>query len=380
MAVVSEVAGSRSLRELLDALLALGSDLEPPGKLRRIVEAAVGLVDARYGALGVLDDTGSRFDEFIAVGIDESTESLIGDPPEGHGVLGLPVVDAKPVRLSNLRDHPDSGGFPPHHPPMQSFLGVPIRLRGQMIGTLYLTDKTTAPAFTEVDEELVVALAAAAGFAIENALLKAQVQAFAIIEDRERIARDLHDTVVQRLFATSLSLQRIGQLVHTDADAAAVRIGTAVDDLDVTVKHIRSAIFGLEWSPVSAHDGLRDRVLTIAREAAGALGFEPRCFFDGAVDSSVDDDLAAELLASLLEGLSNVARHAHATRVDVQVLVTDSLMLRVIDDGIGPPGPDAVRGHGLNNMDARAARRGGRFELRAGRPSGTVLEWQVPLT
>ena len=375
---MSEVAGPRSLRELLDAVLALGSDLDPPSMLRRIVEAAVGLVDARYGALGVLDDTGTRLAQFITVGIDDDTHRLIGDLPEGHGILGLLIVDAKPLRLPDLREHPDSFGFPPHHPPMRSFLGVPIRVRGEVFGNLYLTDKTTAEVFTDVDEELVVGLAAAAGVAIENARLHTRVQEFALVEDRERIARDLHDTVIQRLFATGLSLQGTARLVRTDADAAVTRIEAAVDDLDLTVKHIRSAIFELESSRVSSGGGLRDRVLALGREAAGALGFEPRCFFDGPVDSAVGDDLAVELLATLREALSNVARHAQATRVEVEVVVTDQVVLRVVDDGIGPPAPDAPRGHGLKNMEARAARRGGRFELRAGSPTGTVLEWQVP--
>ena len=286
-------------------------------------------------------------------------------------------MDAKPLRLPDLREHPDSFGFPPHHPPMRSFLGVPVRVRDQVFGNLYLTDKTTAEAFTDVDEELVVGLAAAAGIAIENARLHARVQEFALVADRERIARDLHDTVVQRLFATGLSLQGTARLVHTDADAAVTRIEAAVDDLDLTVKHIRSAIFGLESSRVSSK-GLRGRVLALGREAAAALGFEPRCLFDGPVDTAVDDELAVDLVATLREALSNVARHAHATRADVELVVTDTVVLRVVDDGIGPPGPGGTSGHGLKNMEARAVRHGGRFEVRAGLTTGTVLEWQVP--
>jgi len=375
---VAEVAGPRRLRELLDAVLALTSDLDAPTVLRRIVEAAVELVDARYGAIGVLDDAGTRLAQFITVGIDDETHHLIGDLPEGHGLLGSLIVDAKPLRLPDLREHPDSFGFPPHHPPMRSFLGVPVRVRDEVFGNLYLTDKKSAEAFTDVDEELVVGLAAAAGIAIENARLHTRVQQFALVEDRERIARDLHDTVIQRLFATGLSLQGTARLVRVDADTAVTRIETAVDDLDLTVKHIRSAIFKLESSRVATGDGLRNRVLALGREAAGPLGFEPRCFFDGPVDFGVDDEVAGELLATLREALSNVARHARASRVEVEVVVTDQIVVRVIDDGIGPPGPDARRGNGLNNMEARAVGHGGRFELRAGPTNGTILEWQVP--
>jgi signal transduction histidine kinase len=374
---MSEVAGPASLRELLDAVLALGSDLDPPSMLRRIVEAAVGLVDARYGALGVLDDSGTRLSEFITVGMDAETHDRIGDLPEGHGILGLLIVDAEPLRLPDLHEHPDSFGFPPHHPPMRSFLGVPIRVRGEVFGNLYLTDKTTADAFTDVDEELAVGLAAAAAVAIQNVRLQTRVQSFALVEDRARIARDLHDTVIQRLFATGLSLQGTARIVETDAPGALARIEAAVDDLDLTVKHIRSAIFGLEASRVSS-DGLRQRILALCREMEGPLGFAPVCLFDGPVDSVVGDDIATELLATLREALSNVARHARATRVDVDVLVSQQVVLRVVDDGIGPPGPDGRRGHGLENMAARAARHGGGFELVAASPAGTALEWNIP--
>jgi signal transduction histidine kinase len=375
---VSEVAGPRRLRELLSAVLALGSNLDAPSMLRRIVEAAVELVDARYGALGVLDDSGTRLAQFITVGIDDEAHARIGELPQGHGILGVLIVDATPLRLPDLREHPDSFGFPPNHPPMRSFLGVPVRVRDQVFGNLYLTDKISAEAFTDVDQELVVGLAAAAGVAIENARLHTRVQRFALAEDRERIARDLHDTVIQRLFATGLSLQRTARLVQTDRDAAVARIDAAVDDLDLTVKHIRSAIFGLESSRVSLGDGLRDRVLALGREVAGALGFEPRFFFDGPVDSAISDDLAGELLATLREALSNVARHARAASVEVGVIVDGDIVLRVTDDGIGLPRPGGPRGHGLKNMEARAARRGGRSELRAGREKGSILEWQVP--
>src|SRR5688572_701132 len=197
---MTEAAGPQSLRELLDAVLVLGSDLDPPSMLRRIVEAAVGLVDARYGAPGVLDDTATRLSQFITVGLDDATHDSIGELPEGHGILGLLIVDAKPLRLPDLNAHPDSFGFPPNHPPMRSFLGVPVLVRGEVFGNLYLTDKTTGAEFNGVDEELAVGLAAAAGVAIQNIRLQARVQSFALVEDRERIARDLHDTIIQRLF------------------------------------------------------------------------------------------------------------------------------------------------------------------------------------
>src|SRR5215204_4808392 len=222
---MSELAGPRSLRQLLDAVLTVGSDLDLPAILERIVQAAVDLVDARYGALGVLDDTRTRLAQFVTVGLDDETYNAIGHLPEGHGILGLLIVDAKPLRLPDLREHPDSYGFPPNHPPMRSFLGVPIRVRDKVFGNLYLTDKTTAEVFTDVDEELCVALAAAAGIAIENARLHQRVRELDLMEDRERIAQDLHDTVIQRIFATGLAVQAAARLT-TDPEVAR-RLSTA---------------------------------------------------------------------------------------------------------------------------------------------------------
>ena len=369
-----EMAGPRSLRQLLDSVLTIGSDLDLPAMLERIVESAVELSGATYGALGVLDDTRTRLAQFITVGIDAEQKRQIGKLPEGHGILGLLIVDAQPLRLPDLNEHPDSFGFPPNHPPMRSFLGVPIRLRNEVFGNLYLTDKRTAEVFTDVDEELVVGLAAAAGVAIENARLHAKLHSLGLAEDRERIARDLHDTVIQRLFATGMSLQGSLRLVRDDPAAATARIEQAVEDLDVTVKQIRMAIFGLEERRAS-EQGLRSALLSIAREAASVLGFEPRVMFDGPLDTGVDDLVAAELTSVLREALSNVARHANASRVDIEVLVEDGVRLRVVDDGVGLPAEVPQNGHGLRNMQERASRLGGTLEMAAGEPTGTVVEF-----
>ena len=359
---------------LLDAVLTVGSDLDLATVLRRIVQSAASLVDARYGALGVLDEGGTRLDQFITVGMDDETYAAIGPLPEGHGILGLLILEPRPLRLPDLQEHPDSYGFPPNHPPMKSFLGVPIRVRDQVFGNLYLTDKTTAEVFTDVDEELVVALAAAAGVAIENARLHVRVRELALLEDRERIARDLHDTVIQRLFATGLRLQGAVRLIQRPE--AAERVSQAIDDLDLTVKHIRTAIFGLEASRTAA-GGLRQRVLKLTSEAVGPLGFEPRVLFDGMVDA-VPEHISTELLPVLREALSNVARHAGATRVDVTVEALGDVVLRVVDDGTGLPPEPAGGGHGLLNMQTRAVHLRGTFHAARGGDGGTTVEWRVP--
>jgi signal transduction histidine kinase len=378
---MGEYAGPRSLRQLLDAVLTVGSDLDLPAMLRRIIEAAVALVDARYGALGVLDESRTRLAQFITVGIDEEAHAAIGSLPEGHGILGLLIVDAEPLRLPDLREHPESFGFPGSHPPMRSFLGVPIRVRDEVFGNLYLTDKTSAEVFTDVDEELVVSLAAAAGVAIENTRLHARIQELALVEDRERIARDLHDSIVQRLFATALSLQGAAGMVRGDPDTAERRINAAVDDLDLAVKHIRSAIFGLGPPAGRVVEGPRQRVLDLVSEAGGMLGFEPTVLFEGPVDAMTPEPVAAELLATLREALSNAARHARAGRIDVVLSCEGGeLVLRVGDDGVGPPAPDQPRGHGLDKMASRADSLGGSFAIEPASPRGTEIIWRVPIT
>ncbi|HMC04667.1 MAG TPA: GAF domain-containing protein [Actinomycetota bacterium] len=371
---MTEFAGPRALHKLVDAVISLSADLELATVLQRIIDAAMDLVDARYGAIGVLDESRSGLAEFVTAGIDADTHRLIGDLPKGHGILGLLIADPRPLRLPDLREHPDSYGFPPHHPPMRSFLGVPILVRQEVFGNLYLTDKRSGEAFTDIDEELTVALAGAAGVAIENARLHARIGELVLLEDRERIAKDLHDTVIQRLFATGLSLQGTARLAERPDVRA--RIQDAVEDLDVTVKHIRTVIFGLETTSTRG-DGLRHKAMTLTREASGALGFLPEVTFEGAIDTLVPDDLGREVLATMREALSNVARHAGATRVGVHLVAGPEIVLRITDNGRGMPEQPSA-GLGLRNMASRAEALGGRFEARAGEGAGTVIEWAVP--
>jgi signal transduction histidine kinase len=364
-----------ALRGLLHAVLAIGSDLDLEAMLHRIVESAVELVGARYGALGVLDDAAIGLAQFLTVGVDDDTRRAIGHLPEGHGILGLLIADPRPMRLPDLRAHADSYGFPPHHPPMRSFLGVPIKIGDRVFGNLYLTDKVDAAEFSGLDEELAVGLASAAAVAVDNARLHVTVQSLALVHDRERIARDLHDTVIQRLFATGLSLQATIRLAGDNAEVME-RIGQAVDDLDITIKHIRSAIFGLSTTADSG-DGLRDRVRSLLHESATVLGFEPRVVFDGPLDTVVPEAIAADLLATIGEALTNVARHANATRVDVSLTVEDEVVLTVADDGAGPPAAGTPGGRGLANMAVRAQRHHGTSRLVAGPTGGTILTWRA---
>jgi signal transduction histidine kinase len=232
-----------------------------------------------------------------------------------------------------------------------------------------------APPFTSRDVDALRQFASQASVVIDYGQTREDLHRLSLLEDQERIARDLHDRVIQRLFATGLSLQGATRLIREDE--ARRRVEAAVEELDNTVRHIRTVIFEVE-SHFGA-DSTRSRILELTRETARSLGFQPRVTFDGPVDVEVPNRIAEDLLSTLREALSNVARHAHATSVSVAVSVGDEIVLRVIDDGIGPPSDTSREGKGLGNMRTRAERHGGSMEIRpGGHVVGTTIEWRVP--
>ncbi|MET9390968.1 GAF domain-containing sensor histidine kinase [Streptomyces sp. NPDC006624] len=545
-AQVAQVRATRDrVHTLLDAVLAIGSDLDLDVVLRRITESAVALVDAEYGALGVLGGEG-RIKQFITVGMDERTIKEIGHYPEGHGILGLLIREPEALRLADLGAHPDSVGFPEGHPPMTTFLGAPVRVRDRVFGNLYLTDKRGGAQFDDEDQAVLCTLAAAAGVAIDNARLyedtrrreqwlaassdltrsllsgtdpdqvlhrvaatvrslaeadlvtlavpfdggdelvveaadgegaehvrglvlpattlaakvyhsdepvtsaalsrepqegggsaarvelgpgfllplggrerprgvlqvanlpgreafsdatMAMISGFAdqaalaleiaehrreaehlmVLTDRDRIARDLHDLAIQRLFASGLTLNSVlGRLA--DKPEVTERVRRVIDDLDDTIKTVRSTIYALgERDRSDGRSGLRARLLSETDQAAETLGFSPALRMTGLLDTDVPAGHAEHLLAVLREALSNAARHAHATAVEVTAETDGArLRLRVSDNGRGID-PDVTRRSGLDNLRRRATDLDGTLTLTANDPGGTVVEWTVPL-
>ncbi|MGV9931001.1 sensor histidine kinase [Streptomyces olivaceoviridis] len=544
---IDAARGTRDrVHSLLEAVLSVGRELELEQALRSIVEAAAVLVDAEYAALGVIGPDGRTLSAFHTVGVSEAEIAAIGPYPEGHGILGELIRHPEPLRLPKISEHPASYGFPPGHPPMNSFLGVPIRVRDQVFGNLYLTEKRGGADFDEEDESVLSTLAVAAGVAIDNARLyeesrlrerwllanaeighclmsgseraqaleliaerareitgsalaavalpmadtgslsveiavgaeaeahrglvlspqdslmglafsaaapvssddvghdtrispepprfgglgpavavpigtgeggvrgvvlvareagrpvflaketemlrgfagqaaiamelaerRRDAQQIAVLEDRDRIARDLHDLAIQRLFATGMTLQSAGRFI--EHPEAAERVLRAVDDLDETIKIIRSTIFGLRTrAGAGSGGGLRARVVRTVGEAAPVLGLTPSVRMEGLVDTDVPPEIADHVMAVLSEALTNIARHARADRAQV-VLTTDGreVCLTVSDDGVGIA-PDGRRS-GLRNMAERAAKLGGRLELARPDGGGTTLSWRVPL-
>jgi signal transduction histidine kinase len=355
------------LRRLLESVLLLQADLSLPALLRHIVEEACSMAGAKYGALGVLNEEHTALAEFITVGIDPATHRAIG---------ALLISDPKPLRLADISEHPASVGFPPHHPPMRSFLGVPVTSRGEVYGNLYLTDKIGWSEFTRDDEDLVTALANAAGIAIENARLHSRVGAIAVFEDRDRIARDLHDAVIQRLFAIGLSLQGITRSVTRSPESD--HLQRAIEDLDATIRQIRSSIFELSSSDASG--GIRQQILELVRDLEHVVTFEIHVTFEGPVDTAVPEPVLDPLLFCVREAITNIERHAAATRALVTIGVDGGrCTLRVVDDGKGFDAEHVGQGgFGLHNLRQRAEKARGTFEVTS-TDHGTTLEWSVPL-
>jgi signal transduction histidine kinase len=356
--------------------MSVSSDLDLVTVLERIVEAARDLVGARYAALGVLDPTRTFLAEFITVGLDDEQRGMIGALPKGHGILGLLIVDPRPIRIPDLREHPDSFGFPPGHPPMRSFLGVPLFVRGEVFGKLYLTDKDAEDGFSDIDEELALGLAAAASLVIDNARLHMRAAELSMLADRERIGRDLHDTAIQRLFATGLAMH--GTALIADRPEVVERLQQHIDDIDDTIRQIRSAIFEMNIARSSGSSVRRD-ILDVIAESARVLGFDPVMHFDGPIDTVVPATLTAHLLPVLREALANVARHANATQVVVTVRVESDLTLEVVDNGTGDVDGTRGGGNGLRNITRRALDLGGHADISPRSGGGTRVHWVVPL-
>ena len=356
---------------LLDAVLDIASGANLRSTLQRIVNNAASLTDARYAAIAVRGKSG-EVEEFVYHGISDEEADEIANFPEGKGLFGHMLAHPDVIRLADMSHHVTAAGLPPGHPQMRSFLGAPLMVQGKKFGQLYITEKLGHTEFSGEDEALVAALAAAAGVAVDNARSHELRSSLVLIEERERIARDLHDLVIQRLFATGMTLQAM--LRSTQLEEAAVsRIDSAIDELDKTVKQIRQTIFALqETSP----DGMRARVVAEFEAFKTLVDFTPELRFEGPIDAKVSDRVTTHSVAVVRELLSNVAKHARATACEVVVKVAgDELTVTVTDNGIGFTEPPHRRG--LSNVARRAEAHSGMFTIDAVEPRGTRAHWSV---
>jgi signal transduction histidine kinase len=295
-------------------------------------------------------------------------------PVEGSAA-GAVFSRGEPLIYGNLQDLPY-----PQSPLRASGFGpgllVPLGAAQTVRGVLVLAKKPGRIPFTQADLRMLTAFAGQAAIALELAEARKDAERLGLLEDRDRIAKDLHDVVIQRLFAVAMTLMSTVRLV--ERPEASGRLQHAINELDETIRQIRSTIFALQASGHDAAPGLRAQIVDLVEGARGHLGFMPGLRMEGSLDNQVSTEIAEQLLAVLREALSNVVRHAKATKADVSVEAADErLMLVVRDNGVGLP-PDGRRS-GLRNLAERAELLGGSFEIAAGQEGGTRLCWSVPL-
>lgn len=347
--------------------------------LQLIVDRVRDLVGAEYAAVGI-DGPFGNIEQFITSGISDEVRARIGPLPRGHGLLGLIIREEHSFLVDDIALDPRRYGFPEHHPEMHSFLGVPVRSRGEVIGNLYLTNKRTAPTFGEQDLRLVEMFALHAGIAMENARLHEEIQRLAVVDERQRISQDLHDSIIQSLYAVSLSLEDVPELIPEDPAQASQRTDRAIESIHSSIRDIRNFILGLQPELLEGAD-LRSGLEALARE------FGATTLID--LELGVDDDLAsigvvqaAHILAIVREGLSNVAKHSRASRAWVTLRLGDgSARLTIRDNGAGfdQNQPRSSDHYGLVNLRSRAASSNGSLTIETAPGSGTTVTAVIPL-
>jgi signal transduction histidine kinase len=368
-------------RALVEAGIAITSELSLEAVLQTLVRIAAELTDARYSALGVIDRTGRELERFVTHGLDEPARTAIGDLPRGRGILGVLIEDARPLRLDDLTRDPRSVGFPPNHPPMLSFLGVPIMTRGVAFGNLYLAEKQPAGGFTEEDEEIATLLAAQAAVAIENAgsvqrdALRRAVQAQEA--ERRRLARELHDETGQALTSILLGLAAVERA--ETAEAARAAAGELRDLVVETLQAVRR--LAVELRPSALDDfGLEPALRRLGETVreGGELDVQVEARLG---EERLPADVETALYRIVQEALTNVVKHAGAAHVSIVLTRKQgSVVVMIEDDGCGfDPAKISRDGLGLLGMRERVQLLDGELEIETSPGSGTTLVLELPL-
>lgn len=375
------------LESLHEAALALTAELNLDAVLQKVVDLSRSLIGARYGALIVLDEDGEGLEQFVTAGLSPEQRAQIGQMPRGHGLLGVPIRERRPIRVADVTGSAQATGFPRHHPAMRSLLAVPVISKGKVIGSLFLADKPGIQGkdgakfthFSAQDQELLVMFATQAAIAIENARLYHQSEQLAILQERERFGRDLHDGIIQSIYAIGLMLEDAKHRIEMDPDTARDRIVQALQDLNDVILDMRSYILDLRPQRFQTHDlgtGIEALVRDLRIDSFLDVGLEMDPIEPGALSSGK----TAEILHVAQEALANVHRHALATQAHVSLQRKgDQLLLTIEDNGIGFD-PDAVSSAGgLHNMQERARVLNGRLQIDSAEGRGTRVCLAVPL-
>jgi signal transduction histidine kinase len=368
---MTDRTGLERLAPLISEAAAVEGEADLGRVLRTLVSEVMAATGAPYVAMGVIGEH-QVLSDFVYEGISKELADRIGHLPTGHGVLGTVIRENETIVLERISDHPDSVGFPEHHPPMEAFLGVPVAVGGDAFGNLYLTDKDGG--FTDEDLAVVQALGRIAGAAIQTARLQGRLRQVAIIEDRNRIARDLHDSVIQDLFAVGLGLQGLSARIEDDALASTLH--GSIDTLDEAVSTLRRYVFELK-DTARPSLGIDERIQTLVARMGTVYPANVTLTIEDFASRESDD----ELLLIVTEALSNALRHSQAENVEIELVREgENQVLRVSDDGIGFDGSDARdQGMGVANMRIRARGLGGEMTIDS-RAGATTVEVRVPVS
>ena len=365
-----------AFRALSDVVLAIASEHEVEPVLQRLVHSARELGGAKYAALGIPDGEGA-FASFITSGMSDELIEAMGPLPRTHGMLGAMLEERTPHRTDDITADPRfRGWWPRAHPQMRSFLGVPIVAReGEVIGAIYLTEKTDGSMFDAEDEKLIALLAAHAAIAIENARLHERSRELSIVEERNRLARELHDSVTQKLFGVALAAESAQTLLERDREGAAAELKRVSELARGAMEELRAVVFELRPASLEAEGlatVLRKHVEVLRRVSGQAIVLKVRDV------PRFEPDCATQILRIAQEALGNALRHSGATCIKVTL---DGHTLTVTDNGVGfdPAGPE-VRGQrlGLTSMEERATELGGTFTVTSTAGEGTTVRLEVP--
>ena len=371
---------NRQLAALNNAALAIAAELTLEKVVKQIVDSARELIGAQYAALGVPNAEG-QLETFIYSGMPTELAQRIPHLPQGHGLLGALIRDPQPVRIPRIADDPRSVGFPPHHPGMESFLGVPVIAANEVLGNLYLTNKLTADEFTEHDLELVEMLAAHVAVAIQNARLYEQVGRLAIVDERARIGMDLHDGVIQSIYAVGLMLESTRlEIQKNHMSEADVLLESAIVGLNDTIRDIRNFI--LDLRPHRFSGNLEQGLSRLVREFQVNTMIPVNLSVPSEVVAMLSTPVVRAIFLTTQEALANIARHARASEVSITARRgPNGVELVISDDGRGfdPSTIKQAVGHGLANMRARAEELKGSFKIRTAPGKGTTVCLTFPI-
>ncbi len=377
--ITSDPLQAQALAALNKAALAISRDLELDQTLQHIVDSARDVVSTRYAALGVFNSEG-ELETFVFSGLTPEEADDIGTFPEGLGLLGAVLDSTRPIRVADVQQDTRSQGTPEGHPAVTNFLGVPITARDEVQGNLYLTDKVDGSEFTDADEELITIFASHAAVAIKNARLYKEVGRLAIIEERSRIGMDLHDGVIQSIYAVGLTLESAQMILEETPDEARELLNQSIAGLNDAIRDIRNFI--LDLRPRRFEGDLTLGIARLVREFQANTMVEVDVTGPEEALDSIIPAVSQAVFLTAQEALANIARHARASCVGLDLSRdADSIQLKVADDGRGfdVRQQDQTVGHGLANMRARAEELGGNFVVESELEQGTTILLQLPL-